>query len=264
METKTEPAQVEMPESGEVVVCKITRVLDYGVFVELLEYEGLAGFIHVSEIASRWVKNIRNHVKENQIRAAKVLSIRRDKRQIDLSLTKVGESVQRAKIDDYKKVKRSQKLIEMVAEKQKKSFDDAWQNVAEPLQQNYETLYEALAQISLHGKEAAKGVPAAWIDSVVSVAENSIEVPKRELKGALSLSTLSPDGVEQIKKALAEAKGKSEDIEIFYMGSGKYSILAKAFDFKAAEKLLRDSAGRAIDSLKKTGGTGSFEKIETK
>lgn len=256
--------QGEMPEIGEVVVCKITRVLDYGVFVELLEYEGLAGFVHVSEIASRWVKNIRNHVKENQIRAAKVLATRHDKRQIDLSLTKVGESVQRAKIDDYKKVKRSQKLIELIAEKQKKPFDEAWQNVAEPLMQNYETLYEALQQISLFGKEAAKGVQENWLETAVSVAESSIEVPKRELKGILSLSTLAPNGVELIKKALAEAKGKTKDIEIFYTGSGKYSVSAKAFDFKQAEKILREAADRAIASIKKSSGTGEFEKTETK
>lgn len=255
--------QIEMPEIGEVVVCKITRVLDYGVFVELLEYEGANGFIHVSEIASRWVKNIRNHVKENQIRAAKVLAIRRDRNQIDLSLTKVGESVQRAKIDDYKKTKRAQKLIELIAEKQKKPFEEAWLNVAEPLMQNYETLYDALQQISLHGKDAAKGVNAAWLEAAMDVAKNSIEVQKRELTGTLTLESLAPNGVDLIKKSLAEAK-KSKDIEIFYVGSGKYVVHAKALDFKQAEKLLRESAEKAIVSIKAAGGTGVFEKNEQK
>ncbi len=256
--------QSEMPEIGEIVVVKINRVLDYGVFAELLEYEELTGFVHVSEIASRWVKNIRNHVKENQIRAAKVLAIRRDRNQIDLSLTKVGESVQRVKIDDYKKTKRAQKLVELIAEKQKKPFEEAWQNVAEPLLENYETLYDALQQLSLYGKEAAKGVAANWVDVAVDVAQSSIEVPKRELKGVLSLSSLAPNGVELIKKALAEAKGKSNDIEIFYTGSGKYAVHAKAYDFKQAEKLLREAADRAIESIKASAGTGSFEKTETK
>ena len=80
----------KLPVIGEIVVVKVLRVLDYGAFVELLEYGNAKGFVHVSQIASRWVKNIRNFVKENQVRAAQVLSIDQSKGQIDLSLTKVS------------------------------------------------------------------------------------------------------------------------------------------------------------------------------
>jgi translation initiation factor 2 subunit 1 len=179
-----------------------------------------------------------------------------------LSLTKVGESVQRAKIDEYKKTKRAQKLIELIAEKQKKPFDEAWQNVAEPLLQNSETLYDALQQISLHGKEAAKSINPVWIDSVVEICENSIEVPLRELSGILSISSIAPNGLELIKKALAEAKGKSKDIELLYFGSGKFKLSVKALDFKQAEKLLREAAERATVSIEASGGKAKFEKTE--
>ncbi|RLG70219.1 MAG: translation initiation factor IF-2 subunit alpha, partial [Candidatus Iainarchaeum archaeon] len=80
---------MEYPEIGEIVVVKVKKILSYGVFVELLEYDGLTGFVHISEVASSWVKNIRNFVKENQIRAAKVLKVIPEKEQVDLSFEKV-------------------------------------------------------------------------------------------------------------------------------------------------------------------------------
>jgi len=112
------PPKIEnLPEPGEIIIGRIFKVLDYGVFMELLEYEGLQGFVHISNVSSSWIKNIRNFVKEGQIRAGKVINIDRSKRQVDISLTKVSANAQREKIEEYKQGKRSQKLVELLAQK---------------------------------------------------------------------------------------------------------------------------------------------------
>ena len=41
----------EIPEVGELVVCKVKQVLGYGAFVELVEYGNKKGFVHVSQVA---------------------------------------------------------------------------------------------------------------------------------------------------------------------------------------------------------------------
>ena len=92
--------ETEFPQVGETVVIKIIKVLDYGAFAELPEYDNLKGFIHISQIATGWIKNIRNFVKEGQMRAAKVQNIDTAKNQIDLNLTKVSPAAQRAKINE--------------------------------------------------------------------------------------------------------------------------------------------------------------------
>ena len=120
----------ELPEVGETIVCKVKQVLGYGAFVELVEYGNKKGFVHVSQVASRWVKNIRNYVKEGQIRAAKVLSIDRGRGQIDLSFNKVSSHAQRARIEESKQLKRSKKLLEILAKEQGKAFEKAWEMMA--------------------------------------------------------------------------------------------------------------------------------------
>ncbi|MFH0954667.1 MAG: S1 RNA-binding domain-containing protein [Candidatus Micrarchaeota archaeon] len=257
-------AAEDYPEIGEVVVVNVKRVLDYGAFADLLEYPNVAGFVHISEIASRWVKNIRNHVKENQVRAAKVLAIKRDKNQVDLSLTKVSEGQQRQRIDEWKKQKRCQKLIEILAKKSNLEFVAVWNEIVEPLYEEYDSVFEAFSKIALEGKSAAKKVPEKWIGPLVELCQSNIEVSKKTLEADLELSSNASDGVENIKFALAEAKtaGQKWVPEIFYKGSGHFAVRVTASTFKDAEKGLETITQKAISAIGSKGGKGLSQKVE--
>ncbi|MGN1321035.1 MAG: S1 RNA-binding domain-containing protein, partial [Methanosphaera sp.] len=52
----------EWPEEGDLIVGTVHKVLNYGAFAKLEEYEGKEAFIHISEVSSGWVKNIRDYV----------------------------------------------------------------------------------------------------------------------------------------------------------------------------------------------------------
>ena len=106
---------MEYPDRNELVVVKVTQILDYGVFAELLEYDNAKGFIHISNVSSSWVKNIRNVVKSNQVRVAKVLNIDTEKRQIDLSFARVSPQREKQKLAEFKQVNREENLIQILA-----------------------------------------------------------------------------------------------------------------------------------------------------
>jgi len=250
----------DIPEAGETVVCKVKQVLDYGAFVELVEYNNQKGFVHISQIASRWVKNIRNHVKEGQIRAAKVLAINRERNQIDLSFNKVSGHAQRARIEQWKQLKRCKKLLEVLAKEQRKSFDQVWEQAAKPLLESHDSLGQAFQSIALLGEEAAKGVEKPWLKPLVEIVKKNVSVPEKKVKGVLSIRSRQPDGVEVIKKALKKAEAK--DVEIFYSGGGKYSVVATAPDFKAAEKKMDKAVFLVSEEMKKSGGEVKFERSE--
>jgi len=86
------------PEEDELVVCSVVKVTDFGAFVELDEYGRKEGLIHISEVASGWVKYIRDHVREGQKIVCKVLYVDESKHHIDLSLKDVNEHQRREKI----------------------------------------------------------------------------------------------------------------------------------------------------------------------
>ncbi len=60
-------------EPGMIIEGKVTGVTPFGAFISFGEKK--TGLVHISEIALEYVKDINNHVKENDIVKAKILTI---------------------------------------------------------------------------------------------------------------------------------------------------------------------------------------------
>ena len=60
-------------EVGKIVEGKVTGITKFGAFVDL--GEGKTGMVHISEVASSYVKEITDFVKENDVVKVVVLSI---------------------------------------------------------------------------------------------------------------------------------------------------------------------------------------------
>ena len=58
---------------GNVVEGKVTGITNFGAFIQLPE--GKTGLVHISEVSNEYVKNINDHLKENQIVSVKILTI---------------------------------------------------------------------------------------------------------------------------------------------------------------------------------------------
>ncbi len=87
----------DYPDEGELIVGSVVKVQNYGAFVSLDEYPDREGFIHIAEIATGWVKRIRNHIKEKQKVVCKVMHVDSSKNHVDLSLKRVNEHQRREK-----------------------------------------------------------------------------------------------------------------------------------------------------------------------
>jgi small subunit ribosomal protein S1 len=85
-----DPWERKIPEkyvAGAIVRGKVTKVTNFGVFVEL--EPGLEGLLHVSELADHKVDNPEEIVKPGQELDVKVLRVDTDERKIGLSLKRV-------------------------------------------------------------------------------------------------------------------------------------------------------------------------------
>ena len=72
-------------EVGSVLEGKVTGIAAFGAFVELTG--GKTGLVHISEIASEYVSDIKEHLKEGQKVKVKVIAM--DKGKISLSIKQV-------------------------------------------------------------------------------------------------------------------------------------------------------------------------------
>ncbi|MCL4455558.1 MAG: S1 RNA-binding domain-containing protein [Deinococcus sp.] len=70
-------------EAGAVIEGRVTRIMDFGAFVELPN--GESGLVHISQIAHEFVKNVRDHLGEGEVISVMVLG-RDEKGRLDLSI----------------------------------------------------------------------------------------------------------------------------------------------------------------------------------
>ena len=78
-------------EVGAVVEGRVTSITKFGAFVELPENR--TGMVHISEVSTGFVKEIGDHLKENQQVRVKVIDIDQNGR-INLSIKRLLEAVQ--------------------------------------------------------------------------------------------------------------------------------------------------------------------------
>src|SRR5579871_3257857 len=109
------PVRAEYPEEGELVVGTVTSIRNFGAFVTLDEYNNREAFIHLSEVATGWVKYIRDHIREGQKVVARVLRLDTSKNQVDLSLKRINDHQRREKLQGWKNEQKAIRLLALVA-----------------------------------------------------------------------------------------------------------------------------------------------------
>jgi len=253
------------PESGELVVGEVDEIEDFGVFVDLKEYEDKRGLTHISEVASGWIKNVRDHVREGQTVVAKVLDVDEDAQQIDLSIKDVNDHQRSDKIQEWKNEQKADNWMLLAFGED--VDDDEYARVANELLAEFGSLYAGFEEAAIHGQEALEptDLDDDDIDALVETARENVSVPYVDVTGYVDLECGTSEGVDAIKEALQAAEGNGEvpdevDLEVTYVGSPEYRIKVRAPNYKTAESQLEESADRAIAAIEEIGGTGGFHR----
>lgn len=254
----------EWPEVGDLVIATVEAVTDYGAYVKLDEYDK-KGLLHISEVSSSWIRNIRDFVREGQKVVLKVLRVDVEKGHIDLSLRRVTKREKIEKIMSWKKERKAEALLRSVAEKTGQPLESIYEKVGAPIEKEY-GLYEGFEKGLKEGIEALTkiGVPEDLANVLVEVAKERIRVPMVRVKGVVELRCMKPNGVKVIKEAFLNAKKaeKSRDAKLrFYVvAAPKYCIEVMAENYKRAEDVLQRVAQNVISNVSKAGGQGVFRR----
>lgn len=249
------------PEDGELVLCKVTKVMPSSVFCNLEEY-GRSGMIHISEISPGRIRNIRDFVIEGKIIICKILKINKEKGYIDLSLRRVSESMRRKKSDEIKQEQKAEKIVELVAKELKVNVKALYSEITKELFEKYNSLYPAFEDVALRGKSLVKsGIDKKIAEKLEEAIKQKIKPPEIFVEGEFRIVSYSPDGVEIIKEALSPLE-KKENFTIKYLGNGKYLFKVTAEDYKTAEKLLKENVESTVSFIEKKGGSAEFARTE--
>jgi len=254
----------EWPEVGDLVIATVETVIDYGAYVKLDEYNK-RGLLHVSEISSSWIRNIRDFVREGQKVILKVLRVDSEKGHIDLSLRRVTKRERIEKIMSWKRERKAEALLRGVAEKACLPLEEIYEKAGAIIEKEY-GLYEGFEKVAKEGIEALTkiGVPEGLAKAFVEVAEERIHVKMVRVKGIIELRCMKPNGVKIIKDAFMNAekgeKSKDVDLRFYVVAAPKYSVEVMAENYKLAEDVLQRVAQNVISNVVEAGGQGVFRR----
>ena len=256
----------EWPEVGYLVIATVKRVESYGAYVGLDEYGGKEGLLHISEISSRWVRNIRNHVRPGQKIVLQVLRTDPSKEQVDLSLRRVSKDEKRKKLEEWKKARKAETLFTQAAHDIGADVNELYASDGIKIVEQYGSLYEGLEAASKKGTEALTevGITEKIAEVLSNIAKEKIVFKGVTVQGIIEMTSMSNEGVEDIKIAFMDAAGVAEEYEstinITTLGAPKYRIELMAEDYKKAEIALDKTVTSIQKNWEKVEGTFNYKR----
>lgn len=249
------------PEVGDLVVASVTRVVDYGAYVKLDEYDSVEGLIHISEIASTYVKNIRVHVREGQKLVLKVLRVSSQRAQVDLSLRRVTGREKSEKMLEWKKTKKADSIIKGATERLKVNEDEV-SKVKSIIYEKFDNPFDAFEEATDEGEEifTKLGLSEDWAKALTEVARSKIRLEKAKVTGTVELTCAKTEGLEAIRQALHGAKkvkkSRGTSIKIYTIGSPRYRLEVRSKEITDAQATLNLAIEEALNAIKELGGEG--------
>lgn len=243
-----------VPERDEMVVCEITRINPNSAFAKLLEYDK-SGMIHVSEVAKRWVRNIREFVKEKQLVVCKVVRV--DAQDISLSIKRVNKGQADRKLQEFKRERNAEKFLEQIGKQFKKSLDDSYEEIGYELIESFGSLHKTF-DVALKNPNllAEKDVDKKWAQAIIDIAEKNFVEKTYEVRAKLNLRSYASDGMEIVKKALSAAEGNGLDVK--YISAPKYQITGKGKDIKKVIEIVESACQEVVTSVESSNGEAEF------
>jgi len=253
-----------LPEEGEYILCTVKKILYHSVFVILDEYEGKEGMVHISEVSPGRIRNLRDYVKEGKKIICKVLRVKQDRGQVDLSLRRVSVAMRKKKNTEIKQEQKAEKIMEIVAKKLGVDMKTLYEDFGNKVWEEYEGLNTFFQEVISGEVSLEDFVPQKYIILLKEVVKEKIKPQVVEIEKYLELKSEASNGVEVIKSALKEAdelaKKNKYDVKLSYISAPRYKVKVVALDYKSAEKAMEEVTSAAIRFVTSKNGIGEVKK----
>ena len=187
-QTQSDPWQqvIENYNEGDVVEGRVTKVVTFGAFVEILP--GVEGLVHISELAQHHVENPREVVSQGDAVNVLILEVDADRRRLSLSLKRVEEGAEPLpRADGAESVHMTPKL-----DLSEDVFPAGAANEAEVVD------------------EVAEAEPAADAEAVADAEPEAVVEPEAEPAAEIEIEVVADAESEAVVESEAEAVAEPE------------------------------------------------------
>lgn len=255
-----------LPEEGEIVLVTIKEVTGHGAYITLDEYEETIGFLHISEIATGWIRNIERYIRPKQKTVLKVIRVNKSRAEVDLSLKQVTGEERKSKLIEVKKNEKAAAFMDIVKKKANLS-DSEMASLEDEILKKFDLVYDLFETVSRKGIDSIRSLGLSEeVMKAIEIESNKIQIPHVEIMGILEISLNKTDGIEKIKNILGsvEMSKANNSIGITYISAPKYRMVVKADNFKSAEKIMNNALEKIKSAITREKGTFEFKRDQSK
>ena len=226
----------ELPDQGELVLVKINKIMPFGAYCELTDYK-IDAYLPIGEVASGWIKNIHEFIKEGQKDVAKVVFVNRDKRAVDISLKKVSGKEKKDTINAAGLEKRAEGLFGQAIAAAKAEPSRA--SIIQQISAKYQS-YAALVDDIVAQQDPLKDLQnSGFKKALYEIVRENIKPKVYSVSYTIELKSLNTRaGIEKIKEVLGEVA--KQGVSVLYVGAPHYKVSAEGASYHEAEKKIHD------------------------
>ena len=263
------------PKEGAFIMARVVDIQKQYIYVDLPDYDGLPseetarGMIHISEISSRWVRNIRSIVRIGQRIVLRVVKVVPEKGQIDLSLRRVNSAQKDLIAKEHKYANKFEKLLQFLTETEgiDLTLDTAYEKIGWPIKEQFDFYQEAIETLKEEGEELLNeltDIPDHIKDAYLKIVDENVEISTVNIFGKIKLINKSGDGIIKVKEILNKVSNvidnpvETRKLSLLYLGAPYYRLEIVSKDYLDAESILSDALEVLESSTQKTDSLFEF------
>ncbi|MGC8671861.1 MAG: S1 RNA-binding domain-containing protein [Candidatus Micrarchaeia archaeon] len=230
----------QLPEIGETVLIRINKVMPFGAYCSLVEYN-IDAYLPINEVNAGWIKNIHEFIKEGQSDVAKVIFVDKEKQAVDISLKRVSTKEKKDKLNEYSLEKRAEQLFNQAVSAA--GVQDAeLAQIKQKAATKFST-YSELLEAAYDNKPQVKEVLGVALSSALhEIAQKNIKPKVFKVSYKLELSGKNRVGnILKIKQALGEVE--KIGVNVIYEGAPHYLLRAEGGSYPEAEAKIKNATG---------------------
>ena len=104
-------------EEGKNIITTVRQISWHGVYVTLDEYDTMTCFLHISPIATGWIRNVACYVRPEQKAVLKVIRVNKVNGEVDTSLKRMSGEERKSRVIEVKKSDQANIFLDFVKSK---------------------------------------------------------------------------------------------------------------------------------------------------
>jgi translation initiation factor 2 subunit 1 len=252
------------PNINDIVVTQVKSITDMGIYVSLLEYDGIEAMIPLSEYTNRRFRSLASLTRVGRIEFSLVTHVDQVKGFIDLSKKRIS-SDEISKYDEkWNKSKCVQSIMSRLSFLLHIPLLELHSQITWPLYQNYSHPYDAFR---LHLSDSDQIPEIQQISEEIRIAlldqvKRRIQPSLIKVRAEIDLNCFGVDGVEAIKLSLKEGLSVSDPkypLLIKLISSPTYLLTTTVSDKIYGLQMVNEACKLINKKIKEFGGTMVFK-----